>query len=170
MRRIVPEPQRLPLQVGQGAPQPLHRAEAEASQPPLTRDDLPAEDDHRPGGDGSRPQSEGPAEAVPVEQRGEHQGLGQVDGQGQAADPGQGREDGPPAGSLRGEDEGRRIAEGESRDPEGEEEIAGELYTQARLLRPEQGVPAVAAKTRSAVIAASPKVSPQARTRAMGAT
>ena len=89
--------QRLPPEIGQGAPEPLHRAEAEASGPPLTRDDLHGEEDHRPAGHGDRSQPEGLAEAVAVEQRGEHQGLGQVDGQRQTADRGQRRENGPAA-------------------------------------------------------------------------
>ncbi len=94
-RRIAPGAQRLPLQVGQRAPQPLHGSKTKASRPPLTHDNLHGEDHHRPGGDGTWPQSKGLAEAVPVEQGGKHQGLGQVDGQGQAADRGQGREGGP---------------------------------------------------------------------------
>ena len=62
-RRIAPETQRLPLQVGQRAPHPLHGAEAEASRPPLTRNDLYTEDHHRPDGDADWPQPKGLTEA-----------------------------------------------------------------------------------------------------------
>ena len=68
-RRIASEAQRLQLQVGQGAPQPLHWAEAKASRPPLTHDDLHGEDHHRPSGDGTWSQSKGLAEAVHVHQQ-----------------------------------------------------------------------------------------------------
>ncbi len=93
--------QRLPPEIGQGAPEPLHRAEAEASAPPAAPDDLHGEEDHRPAGHRGRSEPEGLAEAVAVEERREHQGLGQVDGQRQAADRGERRENGPAARSLR---------------------------------------------------------------------
>src|SRR5438552_14564762 len=99
----------LTLPIRQRSPQPFHRAELEASEPPHTQGDLDQKDDNGEEQAERRADLAEEAEAVAIEDRGADERLQQIVAECRAPDRRQWRESSPPGLALRQENDCRGI-------------------------------------------------------------